>query len=70
MNLREKVMISTFAVFMVEALVHYNLGKSDCEEEKAQEGFLPPTNSLIRLALVVGIFSVINGSIIKSIANS
>ena len=26
MNLREKVMISTFAVFMVEALVHYNLG--------------------------------------------
>tara|TARA_Y100000004_G_C8778806_1_gene354019 strand:- start:365 stop:565 length:201 start_codon:yes stop_codon:yes gene_type:complete len=65
MKLRDKVILTTFGLFMAEAIIHYNLGRKDCDVEK--KGVIPPTKSLIRLAVVVGAFSFLNGQIIKTI---
>ena len=69
MKLREKVILTTFGLFMIEAIMHYNQGKKDCDcdNPKAKKSFIPPTKSLVRLALIVGAFSVINGIVIKEI---
>jgi len=53
----KKIAFITFVVFMVEAIIHYNLGSK-------QKG-LPPQNDLIKLAITVFIFSIINTAIIK-----
>jgi hypothetical protein len=70
MKLREKIALTTFGLFMVEAIMHYNLGKDDCkceEQKKIKKGFMPPTKSLIQLAIIVGIFSVVNGVLIDKL---
>ena len=67
MKLREKVILTTFSLFMVEAIMHYNLGRKECKKEKLKKGWLPSNKSLIRLAVIVGVFSVVNGVVIKSI---
>lgn len=70
MKLRDKVILTTFGLFMVEAIIHYNQGKNDCDcnkSEKDKKGFLPPTKSLIKLGLIVGAFSIVNGLVIKEI---
>tara|TARA_R110000744_G_scaffold7046_1_gene24200 strand:- start:216 stop:416 length:201 start_codon:yes stop_codon:yes gene_type:complete len=66
MNLPNKIILITFAVFMVEAILHYNLGKEDCSQRKENEGILPPVNSLLKLALIVGLFSVVNSKLINA----
>ena len=66
MKVENKVMLTTFALFMTEAVIHYNFGKRDCKK-KNTKGIIPPTSSLIRLAVVVGVFSFLNGQIIKQI---
>ena len=53
----KKAVLITFAVFMTEAIIHYNMGKD-------AKG-IPETSELIKIAVVVGIFSVINGILIK-----
>ena len=50
---------------MTEAILHYNLGKEDVIEKKENQGWLPPSDSLIRLAILVSIFSFINTALIK-----
>jgi len=69
MKLREKVVLTTFGLFMIEAIFHYNQGKDECNCDKPEKkkGFLPPTNSLIKIGVIVAVFSVINGVVIKSI---
>ena len=75
MKLRDKVILTTFGLFMVEAVIHYNQGKKECDcnklpnakELKDKKSFLPPTKSLIKLGLIVGVFSIINGLVIKEI---
>jgi hypothetical protein len=69
MKLREKVILTTFGLFMIEAIFHYNQGKNDCkcEKPKDKKRFLPPTKALIKIALIVGVFSLINGVVIKEI---
>ena len=71
MKLREKIALTTFGLFMVEAIMHYNLGKDDCkcDESKKKKGFIPPTKSLLHLAVIVGVFSVVNGVIIDKLEN-
>ena len=54
----KKIALITFLVFMVEAIVDYNLG--------AKSSGLPPQNDLIRLALLVLVFSSLNAVLIKS----
>ena len=68
MNLKTKIAVTTFTLFMVEAVMHYNQGKRDCKEfENKPNSIIPPTKSLLKLALIVGAFSVINGIVIDEI---
>lgn len=61
----KNITLITFGVFMTEAILHYNLGKEDVIEKKENQGWLPPSDSLIRLAILVSIFSFINTALIK-----
>ena len=65
MKTQNKIILTTFALFMTEAILHYNLGKDDEEKDQARDGFLPPTKSLIKIGVLVMGFSIINGIIIK-----
>jgi len=67
MTLKNQVVATTFTLFMIEAIMHYNQGKKDVEKEKHNDGFLPPTKSLVKLAVLVGVFSVLNGVIVDEI---
>ena len=65
MNLLSRIALITFGVFMVEAILHYNLGKTDCEQKIQEKGILPPPYSLFKLAFIVGLFSLINAKLIN-----
>tara|TARA_B100000519_G_C14189048_1_gene412186 strand:+ start:755 stop:919 length:165 start_codon:yes stop_codon:yes gene_type:complete len=52
---------------MVEAIIHYNTGKNDCENSETTDGFLPPLHALFRLAILVSLFSVLSGIIIDKV---
>lgn len=67
MTLKNKIVLTTFSLFMIEAIMHYNQGKNDAEKKQQKKGFFPPTRSLVKLGLIVGAFSVINGMIIEEI---
>ena len=67
MNKQTKIALITFSVFMTEAIVHYNIGSHRHTKDKKFK--LPPTNDLIKLGGVVGLFSLINGVVIKTILN-
>ena len=61
-----KIGLITFAVFMTEAIIHYNVGVN---KDKVQKKFiLPPTKDFVKLAVVVGIFSIINKAAINKLA--
>ena len=64
MKKEDIIVLSTFSLFMVEAIMHYNMGKRDTIKKEEKKGFLPPPKSLVRLALVVGVFSVVNSFVI------
>lgn len=66
MTQAEKIGLITFGVFMTEAIIHYNLGVNKDASEK--RFYFPPTKDFVKLALVVGAFSVINGIVIKKLA--
>ena len=71
MKTKQTVALVTFGLFMTEAIIHYNMGVKDVEEElqprKKFKFEIPPTNEFIKLALIVGVFSVANGYIIDAI---
>tara|TARA_R110002110_G_scaffold100922_16_gene256856 strand:+ start:2172 stop:2378 length:207 start_codon:yes stop_codon:yes gene_type:complete len=67
MTLKNKIVLTTFSLFMIEAIFHYNQGKKDTEQDKQTKGFLPPTKSLVRLGIIVGVFSILNGVIVEEI---
>lgn len=56
-------MLITFTLFMAEAMIHYNIGAQEKDNGKAF--ILPPKKDLVKIALVVGTFSVINGLLVK-----
>ena len=82
----KRVTLIVFLVFMVEAILHYNLGKRRVKSQKMnldgippeviqqfkdnnpqiyRDSIIPPTNDLIRLAIMVLVFSMISGYLIK-----
>lgn len=67
MNKQTKISLITFSVFMAESIVHYNIGSHKHTEDKKLK--LPPINDLIKLSVVVGVFSLLNGYIIKTLIN-
>ena len=71
MKTKRTVALVTFGLFMTEAIIHYNMGVKDVEEQLTpQKKFryeIPPTAELIKLALIVGVFSVANAYIIEAL---
>jgi hypothetical protein len=62
---------TTFVLFMAEAIIHFNMGQNYKEHKEQPKSFkLPDTNELIKVSLIVGIFSVLNGVIINEIKKS
>ena len=57
------VFLATFSLFMTEAIIHYNLGVKEADPNKKGLQF-PPPKDLMKLALVVGVFSAINGVVV------
>jgi len=55
----------TFGVFMTEALIHYNMGKSEAEGKFRLQ--LPPPKELAKIAAVTGAFSILSGVMINQI---
>ena len=55
---------TTFVLFMMEGIIHFNMGKDTktSEKEKKNKGF-----SLPEIALIVGIFSILNGVIVNEV---
>ena len=58
------ILASTFVLFTAEAVIHYNIGKN---ENKKFKVIIPPKESLLKMALIVGAFSVLNQIIIKKL---
>ena len=64
----------TFVLFMVEAIIHYNIGaKSATKRGSCQEGVvipaklqIPPIKDLGNIAIWVFIFSIISAKLIKN----
>lgn len=52
----------TFGVFMAEAIIHYNLGRTQEGEDFRMS--LPPPKELAKIAAVTGAFSVASGVLI------
>ena len=62
-----KIVLVTFALFMTEAIMHYNMGKNENSNESTRKGFLPPTKSLIKIGGIVFAFSLLNSIIIEKV---
>ena len=37
MTLKNKIVLTTFSLFMIEAIMHYNQGKNDTEDKKSDK---------------------------------
>ncbi len=55
--------IATFCVFMVEALLHYNIGVNHDKKNRFHIQ-IPEFDDLLHIAVIVAIFAVVNGFII------
>jgi len=66
-NIVTSTFVVTFTLFIIEGLIHYNFGKKDSDPNCKWS--LPPTKSLIKLGATVAIFSLINGLVLKELAN-
>ena len=55
----------TFGVFMAEAIIHYNMGKAEGEDELRFS--LPPPKELAKIALVTGAFAVVSGTAVNAL---
>ena len=59
----KRIAIITFVVFMVEAIIHYNIGAKAENPEHHLE--FPKGKNLVQLMIWVLVFSFINAQIIK-----
>ena len=62
LNFKISVFISTFFVFLLEGLFHYNVGKNGL-----QKFTFPNSYDLCKIVLILSIFSIINAYISKFI---
>ena len=62
------VPIVTFTLFMTEAFLHYNMGvNKDSDDNKF---VFPSKKDTFKLAVVVGIFSILNGVVIHQVVKT
>ena len=62
LNLKISVFISTFFVFLLEGLFHYNIGNNGLSRFK-----FPNSYDLCKIVIILAIFSTINAYISKFI---
>jgi hypothetical protein len=70
----QRITFITFGVFMVEAIVHYNIGAKaatrnanvDNPVVSPSKFGVPPTKDLLRMAIWVFVFSFISAKLIKN----
>lgn len=55
----------TFGVFMTEAIIHYNMGMAKADGKFRLR--LPPPDELAKIAAVTGVFSLVSGTLIRSV---
>ena len=67
MTKKQKVAIVTFSAFLCEALIHYNISKKESGEDKDKFFILPPKETILRMALVTSVTTLISVSIIHLI---
>ena len=65
-NVATVTFLVTYGMFMTEALLHYNMGVHKDNDEKSF--VLPPKKDFIKLGVMVGLFSILNGIVVKEIA--
>jgi hypothetical protein len=68
MNNKTKVVVITFAVFMSEAIIHYNIGAH--KHTKDNKFALPPPKDLLKIGAICAVFSLINGIIVSKMTNN
>jgi hypothetical protein len=69
MKLRNKVALTTFMLFTAEALIHYNIGRNAHQEsQESKKKIIPPFKEIIKMVMVVGVFSIINAIAIDYLA--
>ena len=69
----KRITLITFAVFMVEAIIHYNIGAKSVTKNASMDApvtephhlGIPPTKDLLNMAIWVFIFAFITAKIIK-----
>lgn len=61
------ILFTTFGLFFTEAIIHYNIGKNDTKTKEPVKIKLPPAKSLVKIAVVVAAFSLINQQLIKKL---
>ena len=67
MTNKKKIAIVTFSAFLCEALIHYNISKKEQGENGNKFFILPPKETILRMALVTGVTTLISVSIIHLI---
>jgi len=71
MTVGQKVGLVTFAVFMTEAMIHYNIGvKRNKPVGEKGKFVVPPTGDLLKIGATVAIFSLLNVVIINKLTKS
>ena len=64
-NIATITFLATYTMFMVEAVMHYNMG---VHKDSSEKGFvMPPKKDLMKLAAITGVFSKLNGLVISEI---
>ena len=67
MTNKKKIAIVTFSAFLCEALIHYNISKKENGENGNKFFIFPPKETILRMALVTGVTTLISVSIIHLI---
>ena len=55
-----------FTLFMVEAILHYNMGQQAVDSEDHTFD-IPPMDTLVKMAAGVGVFSILSGAIVEAL---
>lgn len=65
----ELVFLSTFALFTIEAMFHFNIGANGKEKTDGKFDFhLPKKEQLPQILLVVAAFAYINSVVVKKLS--
>ena len=59
----------TFVLFLIEALLHFNIGKNDYDKKISLKITLPTKKELACIIAVLAVFSLLNGIISQYLMN-